>query len=152
MTERSIAHGTFVIERKYPADPARVFRAWADPEIKKRWFAAGNDTKVFEFREGGREFAEGDGPNGGSYSYDVTYQDIVENNRIVYTYQMSLGGQRISVSVAAVELFADGTGTRLTVTEHGCFFDGLDTVDQRKRGTEWLMGELGTELARQLAN
>ncbi|UXN72289.1 SRPBCC domain-containing protein [Devosia sp. A8/3-2] len=98
------------------------------------------------------EYAEGDGPNGGSYSYDVTYQDIVENNRIVYSYQMSPGGQRISVSVAAVELFADGTGTRLTVTEHGCFFDGLDTVDQRKQGTEWLMGELGNELDSQLAN
>lgn len=152
MTERSIAHGTFVIERKYPADPARVFRAWADPKIKQRWFGAGGDTKIFEFREGGREYAEGKGPDGGSYSFDVTYQDIVENNRIVYSYQMSLGGKRISVSVAAIELFADGAGTRLTVTEHGCFFDGLDTAAQRQQGTEWLMGELGNELERQVAN
>lgn len=154
MTTRSIAHGTFVIERTYPADPARVFRAWADPQIKRNWFGGGNsdDTKVFEFREGGREYAEGKGPDGGSYTFDVLYQDIVDDNRIVYTYQMSLGGKRISVSVAAIELFPVDGGTRMTVTEHGCFLDGLDTVEQRRTGTEWLVGQLGNELERQLAN
>ena len=149
MTSHSIAHGTFVIERTYPASPARVFRAWADPEMKKRWFGdgTGSGTKIFEFREGGRELVES-GEGAGSFGFDVLYQDIVDNNRIVYTYQMTMGGQRISVSVAAVELFADGSGTRLTVTEHGCFLDGLDTVDQRKRGTEGLLDALGTELSR----
>lgn len=147
MTERSIAHGTFVLERNYAASPARVFRAWADPAIKKRWFGAGDEPKIFEFREGGRELVES-GEGAGSFSFDVHYQDIVENSRIVYAYQMSMGGQRISVSVAAVELFADGAGTRMTVTEHGCFLDGLDNMDQRKRGTEMLLDALGAELAR----
>lgn len=147
MTSHSIAHGTFVIERTYPASPARVFRAWADPEIKKRWFGDGTGTKIFDFREGGRELVES-GEGAASFGFDVLYQDIVDNNRIVYTYQMTMGGQRISVSVAAVELFADGSGTRLTVTEHGCFLDGLDTMDQRKRGTEGLLDALGVALSR----
>jgi len=151
MTERSIAHGTFVIERTYPADPARVFRAWADPDIKKRWFGAGNDTKEFDFREGGREYAAGS-MGADTYSFDVRYQDIVENNRIIYSYQMSINGKRISVSVAAIELFAEGTGTRMTVTEHGCFLDGLDNLAQRQAGTEQLVDALGAELARQSAN
>ena len=43
MTDRSIAHGTFVLERTYPAIPARVYRAWADPSIKRRWFGAGDE-------------------------------------------------------------------------------------------------------------
>lgn len=151
MTERSIAHGTFVIERTYPAAPARVFRAWADPAIKKRWFGAGNDTKEFDFREGGREYAEGS-MGADTYSFDVHYQDIVENNRIVYSYHMGINGERISVSVAAIELFAEGTGTRMTVTEHGCFLDGLDNLAQRQAGTEQLVDALGAELARQSAN
>jgi uncharacterized protein YndB with AHSA1/START domain len=151
MTERSIAHGTFVIERTYSADPARVFRAWADPAIKKRWFGAGNDTKEFDFREGGREYAEGS-MGTGTYSFDVRYQDIVENNRIIYSYQMSINGKRISTSVAAIELFAEGAGTRMTVTEHGCFLDGLDNLAQRQAGTEQLVDALGAELARQSAN
>ena len=30
MTERGVSHTTFVIERSYPASPARVFAAWTD--------------------------------------------------------------------------------------------------------------------------
>ena len=147
MTDRSIAHGTFVLERTYPASAARIFRAWADPEIKKRWFGGGETPKTFDFREGGREYSEGEG-GGATFIFDVTYQDIVENNRIIYTYQMSMNGKRISVSVAAIELFASGDTTRVTVTEHGCFLDGLDNVEQRKAGTEQLLDALGAELAR----
>ena len=47
----------------------------------------------------------------------------------------------------AVELFAEGSGTRLTVTEHGCFLDGLDNVEQRRRGTSDLLDALGRSLA-----
>ena len=38
MSERSTEHSTFVVERTYPASPARVFAAWADPAAKARWF------------------------------------------------------------------------------------------------------------------
>lgn len=152
MTDRSIAHGTFVLERKYPASPARVFRAWADPSIKQRWFGDGaTPAKIFDFREGGRELMES-GEGADQFAFDVRYEDIVENNRIIYTYYMIMGGKRISVSVAAVELFADSEGTRMTVTEHGCFLDGLDNMDQRKRGTDMLLDALGAELLRQGAN
>ena len=40
------------------------------------------------------------------------------------------------------------SSTRVTVTEHGCFLDGLDNVEQRKAGTEQLLDALGAELAR----
>ena len=148
MTERSIAHGTFTVERHYPASPARVFKAWADPKVKAKWFGTSpEDTKEFDFRVGGREYAEGNG-----FSFDVTYRDIVPDNRIIYTYEMTLGGPKISVSVAAVELRPEGEGTHMIVTEHGCFLDGLDTVTQRQKGTEWLMDQLGEELMRQMAS
>ncbi len=31
MTERSIVHATFTLERTYPVPVQRVFHAWADP-------------------------------------------------------------------------------------------------------------------------
>jgi uncharacterized protein YndB with AHSA1/START domain len=40
VTDRSVTHATFVVERSYDAPPARVFAAWADPEAKARWFAS----------------------------------------------------------------------------------------------------------------
>ena len=38
MTERTVTHATFTLERTYDAPPARAFAAWATPEAKSRWF------------------------------------------------------------------------------------------------------------------
>jgi uncharacterized protein YndB with AHSA1/START domain len=143
MTERSIVRGTFKVERRIKASPAKVFAAFADPKIKAKWFGApGGEVNDYDFRVGGWESSKGDIPGGGSYSYDANYRDIVPDNRIVYTYDMLMNGERISVSLATVELTADGSGTHMVVTEDGVFLDGLDTMEQRRDGTEQLMDAL----------
>ena len=38
MTERSVTHATFCIERTLSASPARVFKAFAEQEAKDKWF------------------------------------------------------------------------------------------------------------------
>jgi uncharacterized protein YndB with AHSA1/START domain len=148
MTERSVVHASFTIERNYAASPARVFSAWADPNLKQRWFGGGDESVKeyrLDFRVGGREFSAGDGPDGnGSYTYDALYQDIVPNERIVYTYDMHIGGPRISVSLSTVEFRADGANTVLVYTEQGVYLDGLDNPAQREEGTRLLLDALGT--------
>jgi uncharacterized protein YndB with AHSA1/START domain len=147
MTDRTCEHATFTVERTYNASPSRVFHAFADPAHKSQWFGGGTDLNhSMDFRVGGREHLAGSVPDGPAYTFDVLYQDIVEDQRIVYTYDMSLDGQRISVSVATIELAADGERTRLTVTEQGVFLDGLDQPAMRAQGTEELMDKLGTTL------
>ena len=32
--DRYVTHASFTLERAYPAPPARVFAAWADPAVK----------------------------------------------------------------------------------------------------------------------
>ncbi len=146
MSDHSVAHGTFVIERTYPHPAEKVWAAWADPAQKLRWFGGGGDgmpAQVFEFRPGGRESRRGTIPNGPSFSFDVTYQDIVPLSRILYTYDMHMDGKKISVSLAAVEFFAGKGGTRLRITEYGLYLDGLDNLAQREAGTKDLMGQFG---------
>lgn len=145
MTDSSVTHATFVIERTYDAAPARVFAAWSDPAAKAAWFGA-SDTFALDFRVGGRE-ANGGGPEGGPvYTYDALYQDIVPHERIVYTYDMHMDEARISVSLVTVEFTRAGSGTRLVYTEHGAFLDGLDTPQAREEGTRGLLDKLGTTL------
>lgn len=149
MTERSIAHGSFTVTRSYPAKPARVFNAWANPEFKRKWFGApkaDNPEDIFEFKVGGREYNAGK-MGDDLYTFDVCYQDIIPDQRIVYTYDMTINGERISVSLATVEIEAEGAGTKMTVVEHGAFLDGLDNVRQREEGTNALMDALGQSLA-----
>lgn len=149
MKERSIAHGSFTVERHYDAAPARVYQAFADPNEKKNWFGAGEaGPGNFEFREGGREYYAGKMDENTTYAFDCSYRDIVPEVRIVYSYEMHLNGERISVSVAAIEFRPEGAGTHLVVTEHGMFLDGLDNVEQRRQGTEQLMDAVGAYLAK----
>jgi uncharacterized protein YndB with AHSA1/START domain len=157
MTERSVQHATFVIERTYPAQPARVFAAWASQEAKKAWMNEpdhpSDDTgREFDFRVGGRERFDGMAPDGTNYRYDALYFDIVPDQRIVYAYEMYAGPDRISVSVATVQIEPADGGTALTYTEQGAFLDGLDQPEARQEGTEWLLGNLGKHLAGQAAS
>jgi uncharacterized protein YndB with AHSA1/START domain len=146
VTERSVEHAIFVVERRYGAAPERVFAAWADREAKAQWFGSAEDRVELDFRVGGRELHEGIDPRGNPYTFRATYQDIVEPERIVYTYEMLLGDTRISVSVATVELRPDGDGTRLVYTEQSAFLDGHDTPAQRQHGMGSVLDALGRAL------
>jgi uncharacterized protein YndB with AHSA1/START domain len=152
VTDRSVTHATFVVERTYGAAPARVFAAWADPAAKARWFRSpeewGPDEFELDFRVGGREVNRG-GPKGGPvYAFEGRYQDIVADERIVYTYSMRLDQTLISVSVATVEFRSEGAGTRLVLTEQGAYLDGHDSPEQRQHGAGELLDALGAELRR----
>ena len=152
MTRRSIVHAGFTIERRYAAAPARVFAAWADPAAKARWFAAPEEWESgpheLDFREGGSEVGSGGPTEGPVHSYRAVYWEVVPNARIVYTYELLIDGVRSSVSLVTVELERDGEGTRLTLTEHAAFFDGLEDPDLRRDGTGSLLDALGRELER----
>jgi uncharacterized protein YndB with AHSA1/START domain len=148
MSTRSATHATFVIERTYDASPARVFDAWAEKSAKSQWFGPpeGGGEHELDFRVGGREhFAASVG--GALYSYDALYEDIVPDERIVYTYNMHRDGTRMSVSVSTVELLASDEGTHLRYTEQGVFLDGIDTPAEREHGTAELLDKLSEALA-----
>lgn len=151
MHQRNVVHDTFVLTRVYPASPARVFAAWATPAAKAQWFAGpeewGPDEHSLDFRVGGREISRG-GPLGGPIHHmEAIYQDIIPNQRIIYTYDMHLDDKRISVSLTTVELLPEGTKTRLILTEQGVYLDGADAPAARKHGTGELLDALGTLLA-----
>jgi uncharacterized protein YndB with AHSA1/START domain len=150
MTARSVVHASFTITRSWPHAPARVFQAFADEAAKTKWFGGPpgfeQHSKRFDFREGGVEHLSGRHANGMVSTFDCTYHDIVANERIVYSYVMHLDGRKISVSLACIELKAEGDGTRLVLTEYGDYLDGYDDAGAREHGTNWLMDNLGTSL------
>jgi uncharacterized protein YndB with AHSA1/START domain len=150
MTARSSVHDTFRIERHFDAAPARVFRAFADPQAKAKWFGGPEEMKredaEFDFREGGRESMRSVFGDGTKVGFTASYTDIVPDERIVYTYEMSMNGQRISVSVATIEIRAARGGSDFVLVEQGVYLDGLDNPKQRRQGTEELMDALAKSL------
>jgi uncharacterized protein YndB with AHSA1/START domain len=147
MNTSSVTHGTFTLERTYPATPERVFAAWSSAEAKNPWFGEGDDflslTREYtlDFRVGGHERLEGLLPSGKAFLYEATYQDVVDGARFIADYEVSIDGRRTSVSLMTVELSEVAGGTRLVLTEQGVFLDGTDSNAQRQMGaTDMLDG------------
>ena len=150
MTRSTVTHDTFVIERTYDSPVGKVFRAWADPKRKARWFAGSADALgngyELDFQIGGREVNRGGPPDGPVYTYSAEIRDIVVDQRIVCTSEMLANETRISVTVATVEFHPSGRATRLVLTEQGVFLDGHETAAQREEGTRLLLDSLAASL------
>lgn len=156
MTNPAAVHGNFTIERRYPVAPAKVFAACADPAIKKSWYAESetHDIKAFDsdFRVGGCErLTYWFGPDtpfpGVELTNDGVFQDIVDGERIIIASRMAIAGRPISVALETIEIAEADSGTALTCTFQGVFFEGSDGPVMREQGWSDLLDRLGRFVA-----
>jgi uncharacterized protein YndB with AHSA1/START domain len=148
---RSVAHGSFHLERRYDVPVERVWRALTDQAAKQKWFVGppGEWTLVerhMDVREGGRERVRGRLKSGVVTTFDASYHDVIHQERLVYSYVMHMDDTKISVSLATMQLKRDNGGTKLLVTEQGAFLDGYDDSGKREQGTGYLLDALGASL------
>jgi uncharacterized protein YndB with AHSA1/START domain len=139
ITQLSVVHSTFCIERNYPFPAARVFAAFRDPATKRRWFVEGEGWDIEEytadFTVGGREISRFRWQGGDLVVNETTYYDIVDDRRITFAYSMIVAGALISVSLATVVLVPAGDSTDLAYTEQGTYFDSVvPAADQPASG------------------
>lgn len=139
MKHTPATHTDFIIEREFAATPEAVFRAWADPELKRAWSDCHADHTIaysLDFRPLGREHHEVRYPDGRLQVIDKVFFDITEPRRIVFTYDICLDARRLSVSLVTVEFSPVKRGTRMVYTEQLAYLDGHEDRAQRLRGTE----------------
>jgi uncharacterized protein YndB with AHSA1/START domain len=110
---RSVVHATFHLERTYDAPIARVWQALTDEQAKqKRFGGTPGEWELLErhmdVRVGGSERLKGHWKGGIVSTFDATYHDVVPNERLVYSYMMHLDSKKISVSLATMQLTAEG--------------------------------------------
>jgi len=148
---RSVAHATFHLERTYEAPVARVWKALTDEAAKQKWFGGTPGQwelleRHMDVRVSGGERLKGRWAGGVVSTFDATYHDVIPNERLVYSYEMHLDDKKISVSLATMQLKAEGQKTTLMVTEQGAFLDGYDDAGSREQGTGHLLDALGASL------
>jgi uncharacterized protein YndB with AHSA1/START domain len=152
-TQRIQVHATFVIERSFQAPVSKVWYALSDNAARDQWFGAGAAFEALEkshdFRVGGHAVERGRWHGGPTSRFESTYTDIVENERIVFTYDMWADDQHMSTSLTTIVLEPEGEGTHLTYTEQAVHLDGIDNPQQREAGTRGLLDNLAAFLDRE---
>lgn len=139
-----VTHSTFTLERHYRASVQRVFKAWADPEARRRWMAQGADYSQ-HFVVGGHETVKGFDGEGRALTYQARYIEIVPNERILTTSTLHTGDQLSTVSVTSIEFQAEDAGTQIVLTEHGMYLPGQEQPDWRQQGTAQQLDTLAAE-------
>ncbi len=151
MTERSVIHATFTLERTYEATPDRVFGAWADPEVKARWFAGNPEGYELDFRIGGLE-RNSAMHEGKQIIWESLYREIVPNERIVYTSVLREQDTVATASLTTVELVPEDEVTRLVLVEAGAYLDSREQPAWREQGTGDWLNALGDDLAKRVGS
>jgi uncharacterized protein YndB with AHSA1/START domain len=149
MTERKVVHDIIVLERRFSASPARVFKAWSDPMARDRWDVPGDDWLVAEsqhdFRAGGREYSFFGPPGAPRYRGDGTYLRIDPDRLIVMAGTMGDDRGAMTASLSTVEFEAEGSGTLMRYTEQSAFM-GDETAAMRIAGWTEIFDRLEREL------
>ena len=150
MTNHTITHGSFTLTRQLKATPTRAFAAFAEPARKRRWFVDTPGFTTFDYqldcREAGEEFWHGRAPDGTEITMTARFAEVRAAERLLLTYEMTLNGRRLSLSLLSVEFRAADGGTTLTLTEQVAPLDGMGTTEDRKLGTEGLLDALAAYL------
>ncbi|GAA3151547.1 SRPBCC domain-containing protein [Streptomyces echinatus] len=151
----SARHGSFSVGMDFTVKRAEVFRGFADPSLRGRWFRlpGGSATAEHEldFRIGGGEnarnvFVSGDTEE--HLAYRSRFLDIVPDTRIVLVYEAEVDGSRRWISLVTVELSDEAAGSRLTWTEQYTWLvptgDGTQDEAHLRGGTRLLLNGLST--------
>lgn len=135
------------IVRTFDVEPAKVWRAWTDPQALSAWMAPGDafSTRVLEcdVRVGGRYRIVMRSPDGEDNDVSGVYREVVANRRLVFTWAWKGTPER--ESVVTVELRAAGNGTELTL-RHEAFAD-TEARDKHNQGWIGCLGRLERLLA-----
>ena len=150
MSHDTIRHGTVTIEKTYAARPARVFGAWADPEMRRIW---GSPSDEIDLRIDAADFSVGGEDVStcmmGEQALAVVrgrYHDIAADRRIIYTEIISSMDALEGTCLVSAEFLPDGQGTRLVLTLQTAAVDGSDLLEGVQEGWESALLRLGAML------
>jgi uncharacterized protein YndB with AHSA1/START domain len=152
MSEK-LQHATIVLERTYRAPLEQVFSEFADPVARARWSPPSNDVLIYDqtdFRAGGRDLFRCGPKNDPKFHGETLYHLIVPNKRVVSSETLDTNGQRLAVSLNALEFEATGEGTNLKLTVQVVSLVGAGLIESYESGNNSALENLARHLSGKL--
>jgi len=144
------AERTLVLSRVFDAPRTLVFTAWSTPEHLANWFGPSNFTLPFcemDFRVGGNYRLCMRSPEGKDYWVHGVYREIVEPQRIVFTWERDAADdEHAGHTLVAITLEDVAGKTRLTL--HQTAFGSTEIRDGHGQGWTEAFGRLDEYLKR----
>lgn len=125
---------TLRMSRFFDAPRARVFRAFTDPEVLRRWWGPeGMNTPnpQVDLRVGGAYRLEMHTSDGLNHVIGGQYREIVTDEKLVFTWAWEGGGEGGETLVTLEFRDRDG-GTELSLTHEG--FGDAESCEKHNRG------------------
>ena len=132
------------ISRVFDAPPSLVFRAWSSKDHLLRWWGPKDFTATSEkldFREGGAYRHRIHGPDGKSYGMSGVYREIVEPEKIVFTFAWDDEPE----TLITVTIRPEGNGSKLTFRHEP--FATKEARDSHEGGWGECLDKLVAEMA-----
>ena len=145
MTEAALKDTTLIINRNFPVPVDKVYAAWTDPSIATQWMAPGDMVAEvsIDARVGGRYRIQMKEANGDLHITGGEYTEVVENERLSYTWQWEGTDEESLVTVEFRSSGSDATDITLT---HSRFSD-TPIRDEHEKGWNACITKLETVLA-----
>jgi uncharacterized protein YndB with AHSA1/START domain len=130
------AERELVITRIFDAPRALVFKAWTEPDRVARWWGPQGFVTLYcemDVRVGGAFRVCVCSPEGTEHWKQGVYRDVVEPERLVFTFAWEdAEGKPGHQTVVTVTFAEHGTKTRLTL--HQAVFETVKARDEHHRG------------------
>lgn len=139
-----------VLTRIIDAPPEKVFKAWTDPELLKKWFAPLPYTVPVaetDVRPGGSSLIVMRGPDGNDFPNRGVYLEVVKNERLVFTDAYMKAWEPSEKPFMTVILTFENEGGKTKYTARVRHWTVADREAHEKMGFQQGWGQCADQLA-----
>ena len=139
-----------VLTRIIDAPPEKVFKAWTDPELLKKWFAPMPYTVPVaetDVRPGGSSLIVMRSPDGNDFPNRGVYLEVVKNERLVFTDAYIKAWEPSEKPFMTVILTFENVGGKTKYTARVRHWTVADREAHEKMGFQQGWGQCADQLA-----
>lgn len=139
-----------VLTRIIDAPPEKVFKAWTDPELLKKWFAPMPYTVPVaetDVRPGGSSLIVMRSPDGNDFPNRGVYLEVVKNERLVFTDAYIKAWEPSEKPFMTVILTFENEGGKTKYTARVRHWTVADREAHEKMGFQQGWGQCADQLA-----
>lgn len=114
-----VEHRTIKLKKSIKASVTKVYKALSSTKEKEKWSAPKGDEIIFlksSFKEGGVEIFKCGSIGSLDYQGKIHYEEIVKNERIVYTETVFYKKQKLASALITTELVNKNSSTIVLMT------------------------------------